>query len=58
MAKYEAIWLRGQLLEESTIKEMWTAGTLNDGSRTLYGFGFGINDLRGQRMITHSGGHM
>jgi D-alanyl-D-alanine carboxypeptidase len=58
MAKYEAIWLRGQVLEESTIKEMWTPGTLNDGSRTLYGFGFGINDLRGQRMITHSGGHM
>ncbi|HEV8291184.1 MAG TPA: serine hydrolase domain-containing protein, partial [Tepidisphaeraceae bacterium] len=58
MAKYDAIWLRGQLLDGSSIKEMWTAGTLNDGSRTLYGFGWGINDLRGQRMLTHSGGHM
>ncbi len=35
MGKYDAIWLRDQLLDESTIKEMWTSGTLNDGSRTL-----------------------
>src|SRR5258706_1135425 len=45
MAKYEAIWLRGQLLGESTIEEMWTPGRLNDGSRTLYGFWWGIKDL-------------
>jgi D-alanyl-D-alanine carboxypeptidase len=58
MAKYEAIWLRHQVLEESTIKEMWTQGTLNDGSRTIYGLGWGINDLRGRRFFTHSGAHM
>jgi CubicO group peptidase (beta-lactamase class C family) len=58
MAKYEAIWLGHQLLEESTIKEMWTQGTLNDTSRTIYGLGWGINDLRGERFFTHSGGHM
>jgi D-alanyl-D-alanine carboxypeptidase len=58
MAKYDAIWLRGRLLDGSAIKEMWTPGTLNDGSRSLYGLGWGINDLRGRRVLTHSGGHM
>jgi D-alanyl-D-alanine carboxypeptidase len=57
LAKYDAIWQSGQLLDESTIRQMWTTAQLNDGSRTGYGLGWGVGDLRGYRMIQHSGGH-
>jgi hypothetical protein len=57
LAKYDAIWQGGRILDESTIRQMWTMGQLNDGSRTGYGLGWGISDLRGFRMIQHSGGH-
>ncbi len=58
MAKFDAMWQGGKLINASVRAEMWTTGTLNDGSRTGYGLGFGIGDLRGWRQITHSGGHI
>src|SRR6185436_8916017 len=32
MAKFDAMWQNGRILDESMRKEMWTTGTLNDGS--------------------------
>jgi D-alanyl-D-alanine carboxypeptidase len=58
MAKFDAMWQGGKLIDDSVRREMWTTGLLNDGSRTGYGLGFGIGDLRGWRQITHSGGHI
>ncbi len=58
MAKFDAMWQDGRIIDDSMRKEMWTTGKLNDGSRTGYGLGFGIGDLRGLRQITHSGGHV
>jgi len=58
MAKFDEMWQNGKIIDDSMRTEMWTTGTLNDGSRTGYGLGFGIGDLRGWRQITHSGGHI
>jgi hypothetical protein len=61
MAKFDAIWQGDtgeRIIDESVRKEMWTTPLLNDGSRSTYGLGFGIGDLRGWRQITHSGGHI
>ncbi len=36
--------------------QMTTAGTLNDGSTTRYGFGLGVGDLEGHARVSHGGG--
>src|SRR3954471_23817625 len=58
MAKFDAMWQRGKIIDDSVRREMWTAATLNDGARTNYGLGCGVSDLRGWRMIGHGGGHV
>jgi D-alanyl-D-alanine carboxypeptidase len=58
MAKFDLMWQGGKIVDDSVRREMWTTGLLNDGSRTGYGLGFGIGDLRGWRMIGHGGGHV
>jgi len=58
MAKFDAMWQGGKIIDDSIRREMWTAGVLNDRIPTNYGLGFGISDLRGWRQITHSGGHI
>jgi D-alanyl-D-alanine carboxypeptidase len=35
---------------------MWTPATLNDGKGTTYGFGWGVDEYRGHRLIGHGGG--
>ena len=58
MAKFDAMWQGGKLIDDSVRREMWTTAMLTDGSRTNYGLGCGVADLRGWRMIGHGGGHV
>jgi D-alanyl-D-alanine carboxypeptidase len=58
MAKFDAMWQDGKLIDDSVRQEMWTTPLLNSGLRSNYALGFGIGDLRGWRQITHSGGHI
>jgi serine beta-lactamase-like protein LACTB len=47
----------GRLLKPETLQEMYTPGTLADGTRIDYGLGWMIlTDARGHRWIAHSGG--
>jgi CubicO group peptidase (beta-lactamase class C family) len=47
----------GKLLQLKTIEQMYQPGTLNDGSKTVYGLGWGLRkDGQGRRWVGHSGG--
>ena len=55
MTKWEAA-LRGNRFLNAESKEMiWTQFTFNNGKLSPYGFGWRISDVRGHRLIAHSG---
>ena len=45
-----------KLLKQSTLALAFEPFTLNDGSLSHYGFGWGLVDYRGHRLLSHSGG--
>lgn len=57
-AKWDAALYGEQILKQATLAEMWTPAKLNDGSRSSYGFGWGITKHQGHRLISHTGSHM
>ncbi len=44
------------LISAETLQQMYTAGTLEDGSRIDYGYGWGIRQYQGKAVAEHSGG--
>ncbi|HEX8247704.1 MAG TPA: serine hydrolase domain-containing protein [Pyrinomonadaceae bacterium] len=55
LAKWEAA-LRGEtLLKKESKAQMWTPVTLNDGKPYPYGFGFRLSEIRGHKIVGHSG---
>lgn len=55
MIKWERA-LRGDvLLRSETKREMWTPFTFNNGERSVYGLGWRISDVRGHKLIGHTG---
>jgi len=55
MAKWDAALYTEQLLKKTSLDQMWTPVKLNNGSTHPYGFGWGLRDLRGHRIIEHGG---
>ena len=52
-----ALALNGsEILKPETIEAMWTEGKTTTGRTTQYGLGWRIEELRGDRLIGHSGG--
>jgi CubicO group peptidase (beta-lactamase class C family) len=47
---------RAALLKRTTLEQMWTPGTLRDGKKTHYGFGWGIGEHNGHKVFEHGGG--
>jgi len=47
---------RGKLVKPQTREAMWRRQKTADGKETNYGLGWGIGELTGARMISHSGG--
>jgi serine beta-lactamase-like protein LACTB, mitochondrial len=45
-----------KLVKPETLAEMFTSGKTRDGKETGYGFGWGIGELDGTRMVAHGGG--
>ena len=58
MAKWDAALYGHKILKRSSLNQMWTPATLNNGSRTEYGFGWSVDDYRGHFRVGHSGAHM
>ena len=55
MAKWDAALYTEKLLKKSSLAEMWTPVKLNDGKTYPYGFGWGLGEVRGHRIIEHGG---
>jgi CubicO group peptidase (beta-lactamase class C family) len=45
-----------RLVNGETLKQAFSSGRLNDGSRLLYGFGWEVFDYKGVRYVIHPGG--
>jgi D-alanyl-D-alanine carboxypeptidase len=56
LAKWEAALYTDRMLTTASRREMWTPVTLNDGKAFPYGFGWMIGEVKGQRLVHHSGG--
>jgi CubicO group peptidase (beta-lactamase class C family) len=56
IAKWDEALEKQELLSASSFKQMWTPATLNDGSKTEYGFGWNLGkNQAGHRLIEHGG---
>ena len=55
MAKWDAALYTEKLLKKSSLEQMWTPVKLNDGKTYPYGFGWGLGEVRGRRIIEHGG---
>jgi CubicO group peptidase (beta-lactamase class C family) len=55
MAKWDAALYTEKLLKKSSLEQMWTPLKLNSGKTEDYGFGWGIGEVRGHRIIEHGG---
>lgn len=55
MAKWDAALYTEKLLKKSSLEQMWTPVKLNDGKTHSYGFGWGLGEVRGHRIIEHGG---
>jgi CubicO group peptidase (beta-lactamase class C family) len=56
MAKWDAALNTDRLLKRSSLAQMWTPVTLNDGKATNYGFGWFIGEYATRQWISHGGG--
>ena len=55
MAKWDVALYTEKLLKRSSLEQMWTPVKLNDGQTFPYGFGWGLGNVRGHRVIEHGG---
>lgn len=55
MTKWEAALRGDKLLNAQSKKEIWTQFTFNNGKPSPYGFGWRLSDVRGNKLIGHSG---
>jgi len=55
LVKWDNALAGRKVLKESTLEQMWTPVKLNSGGSFPYGFGWGMDERRGHRMITHTG---
>jgi CubicO group peptidase (beta-lactamase class C family) len=56
MIKWDAAMNQAKVLPQPILDSMWTATKLTDGSMSKYGFGWGVSEKKGHRMLEHSGG--
>lgn len=54
-AKWDAALYTEKLLKKASLQQMWTPVKLNNGTAYPYGFGWFLNDIRGHRIIEHTG---
>lgn len=55
LARWDNALVAGKVVNQPSLKQMWTPVQLNSGASFPYGFGWGIAESQGHRMITHSG---
>jgi len=55
MAKWTELFLDPSPADKEVVKLMQTPGKLTNGEAVTYGFGLGINEVNGHRVISHTG---
>lgn len=55
LTKWDAALRNDTLLKKESKMQMWTALTFNNGKTFPYGFAFRLSDVRGHKLIAHSG---
>lgn len=55
LVKWEAALRNDTLLKKESKIQMWTPATFNNGKTYPYGFGFRLSDIRGHKLVAHSG---
>jgi CubicO group peptidase (beta-lactamase class C family) len=55
MAKWDTALYTEKLIKRSSLEQMWTPVTLNDGTTYPYGFAWRIRNVNGHRLIQHDG---
>jgi CubicO group peptidase (beta-lactamase class C family) len=58
LARWDAALRTERLLKHSSLEQMFTPATFNDGKKSGYGLGWGVGAYNGHRFVAHSGGHM
>jgi CubicO group peptidase (beta-lactamase class C family) len=53
---WQAALESGEVVSAASYAQMTTAGVLNNGEGTSYGYGLGLRDLEGHRRVAHGGG--
>jgi CubicO group peptidase (beta-lactamase class C family)/virulence-associated protein VagC len=55
MIKWDAALDTERLIKKSSLQQMWTPVKLNDGKTHPYGFGWGLAEVGGRKLIEHGG---
>ncbi|MFT4512030.1 MAG: serine beta-lactamase-like protein LACTB [Planctomycetota bacterium] len=55
LARFAQALMAGRLLKPETCKAMWTEQRTEAGKPVGYGLGFGVREIRGKRVVQHSG---
>jgi len=55
LVTWEAALTAGRVLKAASLAAMWTPVRLNSGAYYPYGFGWGVDERRGHRIIAHAG---
>jgi CubicO group peptidase (beta-lactamase class C family) len=55
LEKWDAALYTEKLVKKSSLDQMWTPVTLNDGKKHPYGFGWGVDQFNGHRLLEHGG---
>ena len=55
LAKWDAALYTEKLLKKASFDQMWTPVKLNNGTNYNYGFGWGVQEANGHRLLAHDG---
>jgi len=55
LARWETALAGGRLLKPASLEQVWAPLRLNSGRTHPYGFGWHVEDLRGRRVVRHTG---
>ena len=56
LVNFGSATIKGKLVKETTLQQMWTAQKTKEGKDIVYGLGWVIGKFRTSKLLTHSGG--
>jgi CubicO group peptidase (beta-lactamase class C family) len=55
LATWDAALAGGRVLKPASLAQLWTPARFGNGTHALYGLGWGLDERRGRRVISHTG---